>query len=51
VIFRALDMLKPWPARVAERKLPGGWGIMLDDVIAGAWGALLLLISRRFLGA
>lgn len=50
VVFRALDMLKPWPARAAERSLPGGWGIMLDDVIAGAWGALLLLILGRFLG-
>ena len=34
VIFRALDVLKPWPCRRLER-LHGGWGIMLDDVAAG----------------
>ena len=34
VIFRALDVLKPWPCRPLER-LHGGWGIMLDDVAAG----------------
>ena len=34
IIFRALDVLKPWPCRRLER-LHGGWGIMLDDVAAG----------------
>lgn len=41
VIFRALDIVKPFPARRAEN-LPGGWGIMLDDVIAGLYGNILL---------
>ena len=36
LIFRILDIIKPQPARLLER-LPGGWGIMLDDVIAGAY--------------
>ena len=40
--FRAMDVAKPWPCRRLER-LPGGWGIMLDDVAAGLWSALLLL--------
>jgi len=34
LLFRALDVLKPWPASRAE-KLPGGWGIMSDDLICG----------------
>ena len=34
LLFRALDVLKPWPASRAE-KLPGGWGIMADDVVCG----------------
>ena len=42
VVFRALDVLKPWPCRRLER-LPGGWGIMLDDVAAGLWGMLIML--------
>ena len=43
VLFRALDVLKPWPCRRLER-LPGGWGIMLDDVAAGLWGMLIMLV-------
>lgn len=39
--FRALDILKPSPAREAER-LPGGWGIVLDDVAAGVYVNLIL---------
>jgi phosphatidylglycerophosphatase A len=42
VLFRIFDQFKPFPARTAERKLPGGWGIVLDDVAAGAWGAAVL---------
>ena len=38
LLFRVLDMVKPWPIRRFER-LPGGWGIVLDDVAAGAVGA------------
>lgn len=50
VLFRIFDHTKPWPARVAERRLPSGFGVMLDDVIAGLWAASILLIVRR-LGA
>jgi phosphatidylglycerophosphatase A len=39
ILFRVFDQTKPWPARTAERRLPGGWGIVLDDVAAGVWGA------------
>lgn len=37
-VFRFLDIVKPWPANVFER-LPGGWGVALDDVAAGVYGA------------
>lgn len=40
-VFRLLDILKPWPVRSLER-LPGGWGIVLDDVAAGAIGACIM---------
>lgn len=46
VLFRFFDQTKPWPARAAERRLPGGWGIVLDDVAAGVWGAAVLLGLR-----
>ena len=34
--FRAFDILKPFPISWLDRNIPGGWGIMLDDVLAGA---------------
>lgn len=42
VAFRVLDVWKPGPVRWAERRFSGGLGVMLDDVVAGAIGALLL---------
>ena len=46
VLFRLFDQTKPWPARLAERRLPGGWGIVLDDVFAGLWGVAVLRLLR-----
>jgi phosphatidylglycerophosphatase A len=40
VLFRFFDIIKPWPIRRLE-KLPGGWGIMADDVGAGLAAAAL----------
>ena len=40
-LFRILDIVKPFPARQAE-KLPGGWGVVGDDVIAGIYANLIL---------
>jgi phosphatidylglycerophosphatase A len=40
-VFRLLDIVKPQPARALER-LPNGWGIMLDDVVAGLYANLIL---------
>jgi phosphatidylglycerophosphatase A len=41
LIFRVLDVVKPWPARRLEH-LPGGFGVVLDDVMAGIYGNLLV---------
>jgi phosphatidylglycerophosphatase A len=41
LLFRFFDSWKPWPARAAER-LPSGWGVVMDDVAAGVWSALVL---------
>jgi phosphatidylglycerophosphatase A len=48
VLFRAFDVLKPWPASWADRKVKGGFGAMLDDVFAGAYAALALALALRF---
>ena len=41
LVFRALDVVKPWPARRLER-LPGGLGIMADDLMVGIYGTVVL---------
>ena len=48
ILFRAFDVVKPFPARQAER-FPGGWGIMLDDVVAGLYSLIVLLILGRWI--
>lgn len=47
VLFRFFDMVKPWPISVADKKIHGGFGIMLDDILAGvfAWVVLYLLMT------
>ena len=43
LLFRAFDIVKPFPARQAEQ-IPRGWGIMVDDVIAGVYGLAVLAV-------
>ena len=45
ILFRVLDMTKPFPAKQAE-SLPGGLGIMADDWVAGAYAAALMWLAR-----
>ena len=49
VVFRFFDILKPWPIRVLEKHVAGGLGIMLDDVLAGAYAMLILVLAQRVL--
>lgn len=44
-LFRIFDIVKPWPVRRLEA-LPGGAGIVVDDLAAGAYAALVLYLSR-----
>jgi len=46
LIFRILDIVKPFPARTMDNK-PSGWGVMLDDVVAGIYGALVISAAAR----
>lgn len=43
-LFRLFDVWKPWPIRVIDRRVEGGFGIMLDDIIAGLWAAICIII-------
>jgi len=47
VLFRLFDIWKPFPVRNLE-KLPGGWGIMADDWLAGVYAAILLKVALHF---
>lgn len=47
-LFRLFDVWKPWPIRVIDRQIDGGFGIMLDDIIAGLWAALCILLYFYF---
>ncbi|NBO18797.1 MAG: phosphatidylglycerophosphatase A, partial [Proteobacteria bacterium] len=40
VLFRAFDIVKPWPISLADRKIHGGFGVMFDDILAGLLPAL-----------
>lgn len=42
VLFRAFDILKPAPVRASECWMPGGFGVMLDDLLAGIYSAIAL---------
>ncbi len=49
VLFRVFDILKPWPIRWIDKRVEGGFGIMLDDLIAGVFAAVILQIIIRLL--
>jgi phosphatidylglycerophosphatase A len=48
VIFRALDILKPPPVRWLDENLPGGWGVVLDDIAAGVIGMAAMFALAHF---
>jgi phosphatidylglycerophosphatase A len=47
VVFRAFDIAKPSPIRALEARYKGGFGVMLDDVVAAGYTLLVLAIARR----
>ena len=42
--FRIFDIAKPWPVKASENWLPGGFGVMIDDVLAGLWALLCVAV-------
>jgi phosphatidylglycerophosphatase A len=49
LLFRVFDILKPPPINLSQ-KLPGGWGVMMDDLIAGLYALAVVHIIRYFAG-
>jgi len=48
ILFRLFDILKPWPISWLDKKISGGMGIMLDDLVAGAFALAILHLLLRF---
>ena len=49
ILFRIFDILKPYPVSWADKKLHGGFGIMLDDIFAGIYALIILEIIKSFI--
>ena len=49
ILFRFFDILKPWPIGAVDRRVHGGFGIMIDDVLAGVYAWISLQALAWFL--
>ncbi len=48
VLFRLFDIVKPWPISMLDRKVSGGFGIMLDDIIAGLFALVVMQLIVHY---
>jgi phosphatidylglycerophosphatase A len=51
LLFRIFDIWKPWPIGLADRRVHGGLGIMLDDLLAAVYAVLVSLVALMTGGA
>ena len=49
VLFRFFDIIKPWPIKLLDKHVHGGFGIMIDDVLAGIFAWLILFFAQPYL--
>lgn len=49
IAFRFFDIIKPWPIGWLDKKVSGGFGVMIDDVLAGLYGLLVMLLVSHYL--
>jgi phosphatidylglycerophosphatase A len=50
ILFRIFDIFKPFPIRLCERRLRGGYGVVGDDVVAGIYGNIVLIMLITYAG-
>lgn len=50
VLFRVFDILKPWPINWLDKRVKGGFGIMIDDVLAGVMAWVVLQLTAWLVG-
>ena len=51
ILFRVFDIIKPWPIKTLDRSVHGGFGIMIDDVLAAIFAGVLLFILQPYMPA
>jgi phosphatidylglycerophosphatase A len=51
ILFRIMDIVKPYPIRWIDQNVAGGYGIVLDDVLAGVYANIILQIGHTYLQA
>ncbi|GAB4349396.1 MAG: phosphatidylglycerophosphatase A [Gammaproteobacteria bacterium] len=51
LLFRFFDIVKPWPIRRLDREVQGGLGIMVDDALAGIYGAVVIAVLVQLIGS
>jgi phosphatidylglycerophosphatase A len=47
LLFRLMDIFKPFPIRRLESRLPGGWGVVGDDLLAGVYANITLRVIMK----
>jgi phosphatidylglycerophosphatase A len=50
IFFRFFDIVKPFPARFCQERLHGGYGVVFDDIVAGIYANIVLLVMIEFFG-
>jgi phosphatidylglycerophosphatase A len=50
LLFRLFDVWKPWPICWLDSKLPGEWGVMADDILAGIYAAVGVILLVMYAG-
>ena len=51
LLFRLFDIVKPWPIKLLDKHVHGGFGIMIDDVLAGVFAWVILYFSQPYLAS
>lgn len=47
VLFRVIDIFKPLGCRKIEQAMPGGWGVMFDDILAGSYAFIIVVVIKH----
>ena len=50
LLFRVFDIIKPWPVGWADKNLKGAWGVMIDDILAGLYAAIIIFTLDKWIG-